>query len=92
MLALLDGKESGQPTKAMADMPDSVKGLLHTATADNGKEFAEHKEIAGVLARPQPGREGLVAHEKKLHAQQIPGFPKGTNRSVPEAYVRLPCA
>ena len=27
----------------------NFKGLLHTMTADNGKEFAEHKQIAQLL-------------------------------------------
>ncbi len=87
-LALLDGKESGQPTKAMADMPDSVKGLLHTATADNGKEFAGHKETAGkpgidvYFARPCLSWEhGFNENMNGLVRQYIPkgGFVRQTD-------------
>ncbi len=78
-LALLDGKESEPLTKAMVDMLEPVKGLLHTATADNGKEFAAHKEIADKLgidvyfARPYHSWErGANENMNGLIRQYIP--------------------
>lgn len=91
-LALLDGKESEPLTKAMVDMLEPVKGLLHTATADNGKEFAGHKEIAGKLgidvyfARPYHSWErGSNENMNGLIRQYIPkgaSFDGLTNKHI----------
>ena len=48
-LALLEGKEAKPLTKAMVDILSPIKDLLHTATADNGKEFSDHQQIASSL-------------------------------------------
>lgn len=44
----LNGKDSNELAKAMirALRPLKKKGLLHTITSDNGKEFAQHEKIA----------------------------------------------
>lgn len=48
-LALLDGKESEPLKNALINMLSPLKGVIKTATADNGKEFAAHREIAAAL-------------------------------------------
>lgn len=48
-LALLEGKESGPLKDALIKKLSPLKGLIKTATADNGKEFADHKEISEAL-------------------------------------------
>ena len=48
-LALLDGKESEPLKNALINMLSPLKGVIKTATADNGKEFAAHREIAEAL-------------------------------------------
>ena len=48
-LALLEGKESGPLKDALIKKLSPLKGLIKTATADNGKEFADHKEFAEAL-------------------------------------------
>ena len=48
-LALLEGKESLPLMKAAIGMLEPVKDSLKTITADNGKEFAGHAEIAKAL-------------------------------------------
>lgn len=48
-LALLDGKESEPLKNALINMLSPLKGIIKTATADSGKEFAVHKEIAEAL-------------------------------------------
>ena len=49
-IALLEGKDSKALAEKAAEMLIPFKGLLHTITSDNGKEFAEHKAIAKSLA------------------------------------------
>ena len=49
-IALLEGKDSKALADKAAEMLMPFKGLLHTVTSDNGKEFAEHKAIAKSLA------------------------------------------
>ena len=49
-IALLEGKDSKALAEKAAEMLIPLKGLLHTITSDNGKEFAEHKAIAKSLA------------------------------------------
>lgn len=49
-IALLEGKDSKALADKAAEMLMPFKGLLHTITSDNGKEFAEHKAIAKSLA------------------------------------------
>lgn len=49
-LALLEKKESEPLKDALIKMLSPFKDLLKTATADNGKEFASHKEISKALS------------------------------------------
>lgn len=49
-IALLEGKDSKALAEKAAETLMPFKGLLHTITSDNGKEFAEHKAIAKSLA------------------------------------------
>ena len=49
-IALLEGKDSRALAEKAAETLMPFKGLLHTVTSDNGKEFAEHKAIAKSLA------------------------------------------
>lgn len=48
-IALLEGKDSKALAEKAAETLMPFKGLLHTVTSDNGKEFAEHKAIAKSL-------------------------------------------
>lgn len=48
-MALLEGKDSKELAKKAVAMLLPCKGMLHTITSDNGKEFAEHKAIAEAL-------------------------------------------
>ena len=48
-IRLLEGKEAIPLAKATNEALYQVKHLIHTITADNGKEFAKHEEIAQVL-------------------------------------------
>ena len=48
-LALLGGKESEPLKDALIKKLSPLKGDIKTATADNGKEFAAHREIAEAL-------------------------------------------
>ena len=45
-MRLLSGKEAKPLADMAIDTLSPIKHLLHTMTADNGKEFAEHKRIA----------------------------------------------
>jgi len=48
-MALLEGKESQPLTEAAIKLLKPLKGQLKTITSDNGKEFANHAEIARKL-------------------------------------------
>ena len=48
-IALLDGKHSDAVAEAVARLLGPFKGLLHTVTSDNGKEFAGHLDMAKAL-------------------------------------------
>ncbi len=78
---------------AMTGLPGPHRGAVHTVTADNGKEFADHARVAGALgadflfARPYHSRErGPTGHTNGL----VRGYlPKGTDlRKVTDAEVR----
>lgn len=81
----LEGKEAGPLADAAIDALSPYKQQLHTITADNGKEFAKHKEIAEGLdirfyfARPYHSWErGANENTNGLIRQYIP---KGTDFS-----------
>jgi IS30 family transposase len=48
-IRLLQGKEAAPLAKATVEALNPIKDLLHTITADNGKEFARHEQIAKEL-------------------------------------------
>ena len=48
-IALLDGKHSEAVADTVARLLGPFKGLLHTVTSDNGKEFAKHPDMADAL-------------------------------------------
>jgi len=48
-IRLLEGKEAQPLAKATVEALNPIKDLLHTITADNGKEFARHQQIAEQL-------------------------------------------
>ena len=79
----LSGKEAGPLTKAAVDALMPVKDLIHTITADNGKEFSFHEKIAEKLniliyfAKPYHSWErGANENTNGLIRQY---FPKGTD-------------
>ena len=45
----LEGKDAKTLTRALIEQLNPIRTLLHTATTDNGKEFAGHKDIATAL-------------------------------------------
>ena len=49
MASRLEGKEATPLAEAAVEALSPYKQMLHTITADNGKEFARHKEIAEKL-------------------------------------------
>ena len=78
---------------AMTGLPGPHRGAVHTITADNGKEFADHARVSAALgagfpcARPCHSRErGPTGHTNGL----VRGYlPKGTDlRKVTDAEVR----
>ncbi len=82
----LEGKEAGPLASAAIDVLSPYKQMLYTITADNGKEFAKHKEIAAGLgiqvyfARPYHSWErGANENTNGLIRQYIP---KGTDFST----------
>ena len=81
----LEGKEAGPLADAAIKALSPYKQQIHTITADNGKEFAKHKEIAESLdiqfyfARPYHSWErGANENTNGLIRQYIP---KGTDFS-----------
>ena len=86
LIRRLEGKEADPLAKAAIDALSPYKHLLHTITADNGKEFAKHKEIAEKLdiqfyfAKPYHSWErGANENTNGLIRQYIP---KGTDFST----------
>ena len=66
-------------TEALIEMITPLKGITHTITSDNGKEFAHHKEVAAALdtdfyfANPYHSWErGLNEHTNGLIRQYLP--------------------
>jgi IS30 family transposase len=49
LLRKVEQRTSGLVSKAIIDLLQPVSNSLHTITADNGKEFAEHEKIAREL-------------------------------------------
>ncbi len=92
-LEWVDGKTASAVTEAITRRLGPVRDRVHTGTADHGKEFARHREIAEKLdagfsfATPYPSWErGLNEHTNGLVRQY---FPKGTDfRQVTAAQVR----
>lgn len=82
-IRLLSGKDAGPLTKAAIDALKPFREQKHTITADNGKEFSFHEEIARKLdififfAKPYHSWEkGANENSNGLIRQY---FPKGTN-------------
>ena len=82
-IRLLSGKEAAPLTAAAINALRPVKDLIHTITADNGKEFSFHEEIAKNLnifiyfAKPYHSWErGANENTNGLIRQY---FPKGTD-------------
>jgi len=72
-------KEASVVTKALIEMIQPIKGITHTITSDNGKEFAYHKQISAALdtdfyfANPYHSWErGLNEHTNGLIRQYLP--------------------
>ncbi len=77
------GKTAAAVTEAIVRWMGPIRGRGHTGTADNGQEFAGHREIAAALgadldfATPNHSWErGLNEHTNGLVRQS---FPKGTD-------------
>ena len=49
LIKKVDSKHASGVTQAIIEMLSPIKNLIHTITADNGKEFSYHEEIAKVL-------------------------------------------
>lgn len=79
LIRRLEGKEAIPLAEAAVEALSPYKQMLHTITADNGKEFARHKEIAEKLgvqfyfARPYHSWErGANENTNGLIRQYIP--------------------
>lgn len=48
-MSKLSGKEASPLATKTVEMLASIKGIIHTLTVDNGKEFAKHADFAGQL-------------------------------------------
>ena len=82
-IRLLSGKDASPLTKAAIDALEPFRDQIHTITADNGKEFSSHEEIACKLnifvyfAKPYHSWErGANENSNGLIRQY---FPKGTD-------------
>jgi len=78
-LAIVPGKTADEVTKALIEKLQPIKGFVLTLTADNGKEFARHIDVAGVLdagfyfAKPYHSwQRGLNEHTNGLVRQYYP--------------------
>jgi len=72
-------KEAQIVTDALIEMIQPIKGITHTITSDNGKEFAYHKQVSAALdtdfyfANPYHSWErGLNEHTNGLIRQYLP--------------------
>ena len=89
----VNGKTAAEVTKATIDLLMPYKEIVHTITADNGKEFAYHEQISKALdtnvyfAHPYSSWErGLNENTNGLLRQY---FPKSTNfKNVSQKEVR----
>ena len=89
----VNGKTAAAVSKATIALLKPLKEVVHTITADNGKEFAYHEEISDALgaefyfAHPYSSWErGLNEHTNGLLRQY---FPKSTNfKKVTQVEVR----
>jgi len=45
----VESKQADVVTKALIEIITPIKGITHTITSNNGKEFAYHKEVAQAL-------------------------------------------
>lgn len=94
LIRKLDGKEAVPLARNAIEALSPYKQQIHTITADNGKEFAAHQDIAKALgisfffARPYHSWErGANENTNGLARQYIP---KGTNLDdVSEEYVAM---
>ncbi len=82
-LEWVEGQTASAVTAALTRRLGPIRDRVHTCTADNGKEFARHREIAQKLgagfyfATPYPSWErGRNEHTNGLMRQY---FPKGTD-------------
>ena len=94
-LAALTGKTAAETTRELIRLLEPLKGRLRTITADNGKEFAGHAEVAAALgldyyfARPYHSWErGLSEHTNGLARQYWPKW-KQFNHVPPEEVQRV---
>lgn len=82
-IAKLDGKNADELAQKTIEVLNPYKNLLHTITADNGKEFAEHKTISSDLnvgfffAKPYHSWERGANENMNGLIRQY--FPKGTS-------------
>ncbi len=83
VLVWVEGKTAAAVTEAIVRRMGPIRDRVHTGTADNGKEFAGHREIAKALgadldfATPDHSWErGLNEH---THGRVRQSFPQGTD-------------
>ena len=79
MLVKTSGKTAQEVTTALLERLNPVKEFVHTLTADNGKEFANHQQVSKALdagfyfAKPYHSWErGLNEHTNGLVRQYFP--------------------
>ena len=93
MLKALNGKSAADVTKATTALPKPLRNVVHTITADNGKEFAYNERISKALsadvyfAHPYSSWSGLNVNTNGLLRQY---FPKNTDlKKVAQIAVRI---
>jgi len=85
-MRIVESKHADVVTKAIIELLHPIKHLVHTITADNGKEFSYHEEVAKALnikfyfCDPYSSwQRGLNEHTNGLIREYIPKKSKFDN-------------
>ena len=99
LIKKVSSRKASEVTKALIEMLYPIRGITHTITSDNGKEFAYHEEVSKALdtkfyfANPYHSWErGLNEHTNGLIRQYLPkqtDFTKVKRKEIREIQNRL---
>ena len=86
LMRIVDSKKADVVTEAIVELLQPIKHLVHTITADNGKEFSYHEEVSKALnikfyfCDPYSSwQRGLNEHTNGLIREYIPKKSKFDN-------------